>query len=33
MQREDNYVVGVFKRVLQASATDVLRQVRKLYRK
>jgi 5-methyltetrahydrofolate--homocysteine methyltransferase len=30
---EDNYVLGVFKQVLQASGTDVLRQVRKLYRK
>lgn len=30
---EDNYVLGVFKHVLQASGTDVLRQVRKLYRK
>ena len=29
---EDNYVLGVFKQVLQASGTDVLRQVRKLYR-
>lgn len=33
MLPEDNYVLGVFKRVLQASGTDVLRQVRKLYRK
>ena len=30
---EDNYVLGVFKLVLQASGTDVLRQVRRLYRK
>jgi len=30
---DDNYVLGVFKQVLQASGTDVLRQVRKLYRK
>ena len=30
---EDNYVLGVFKQVLQASGTDVLRQARKLYRK
>ena len=29
----DNYVLGVFKQVMQASGTDVLRQVRKLYRK
>ena len=33
MLPEDNYVLGVFKQVLQASGTDVLRQVRKLYRK
>ena len=33
MLSEDNYVLGVFKQVLQASGTDVLRQVRKLYRK
>ena len=33
MVSEDNYVLGVFKQVLQASGTDVLRQVRKLYRK
>ena len=30
---EDNYVLGVFREVLKASGTDVLRQVRKLYRK
>ncbi len=30
---EDNYVLGVFKQVLQASGTEVLRRVRKLYRK
>ena len=33
MLPEDNYVLGVFKQVLQASGTDVLRQARKLYRK
>ena len=33
MLPEDNYVLGVFKQVLQASGTDALRQVRKLYRK
>ena len=33
MLPEDNYVLGVFKQVLQASGTDVLRQVRKLYRR
>lgn len=33
MLPEDNYVLGVFKLVLQASGTDVLRQVRKLYRR
>lgn len=33
MLAEDNYVLGVFKQVMQASGTDVLRQVRKLYRK
>lgn len=33
MLPEDNYVLGVFKQVLQASGTDVLRKVRKLYRK
>ncbi len=33
MLSEDNYVLGVLKQVLQASGTDVLRQVRKLYRK
>jgi 5-methyltetrahydrofolate--homocysteine methyltransferase len=33
MLPEDNYVLGVFKQVLRASGTDVLRQVRKLYRK
>jgi cobalamin-dependent methionine synthase I len=33
MLPEDNYVLGVFKQVLQTSGTDVLRQVRKLYRK
>lgn len=33
MLPEDDYVLGVFKQVLQASGTDVLRQVRKLYRK
>jgi 5-methyltetrahydrofolate--homocysteine methyltransferase len=32
MLPEDNYVLGVFKQVLQATGTDVLRQVRKLYR-
>ncbi len=30
---EDSYVLGVFKEILQASGTDVMRQVRKLYRK
>lgn len=30
---DDNYVLGVFREVLKASGTDVLRQVRKLYRK
>ena len=29
---EDNYVLGIFRQVLQASGTDALRQVRKLYR-
>jgi 5-methyltetrahydrofolate--homocysteine methyltransferase len=33
MLPEDNYVLGVFKQVLQVSGIDVLRQVRKLYRK
>jgi 5-methyltetrahydrofolate--homocysteine methyltransferase len=33
MLPEDNYVLGVFKQVLQASGTDALRQVRKLYRR
>ena len=33
MLPEDNYVLGVFKQVLQASGTDALRQARKLYRK
>lgn len=30
---EDNYVLQVFRQVLQASGNDVLRQVRRLYRK
>lgn len=33
MLPEDNYVLGVLKQIMQASGTDVLRQVRKLYRK
>jgi len=33
MLPEDNYVLGVFRQVLQASGSDVLRQVRKLYRR
>jgi len=33
MLPEDNYVLGVFKQVLQASGTDALRQVRRLYRR
>ena len=33
MLPDNNYVLGIFKQVLQASGTDVLRQVRKLYRK
>jgi len=30
---EDNYVLGVFKEILQLSGTDVMRAVRRLYRK
>ena len=33
MLPEDNYVLGVFRQVLQASGTDVLRQARRLYRR
>jgi 5-methyltetrahydrofolate--homocysteine methyltransferase len=33
MLPEDNYVLQIFRQILQVSGTDVLRQVRKLYRK